>query len=206
MMSIASFIKSNPKVKKWVLWMMIPVHDNKPRWWVRHLINPFKHKRGRGVIIRRRTRRDVFPHNAFTVGAETVIEDFSTINNGVGNVCIGMRSMVGLGNVIIGPVYIGNDVMLAQHIVLSGLNHDYEDVTIPPASQGVSKKPIHIEDNVWIGANSVVTAGVTIGRHSIIGAGSVVTRDIPPFSVAVGNPARVIKQYNNETATWERIH
>jgi acetyltransferase-like isoleucine patch superfamily enzyme len=62
-----------------------------------------------------------------------------------------------------------------------------------------------VEDNVWIGANSVITAGVTIGKNAIIGAGSVVTKNIPAYSVAVGNPARVIKQYNFETAAWERV-
>nr|WP_262895498.1 acyltransferase [Mucilaginibacter segetis] len=94
--------------------------------------------------------------------------------------------------------------MLAQNIVLSGLNHGYEDISTPPRIQKVNTKQITIHDNVWIGANSVVTAGVTIGKHAIIGAGSVVTKDIPAYSVAVGNPARVIKKYNFETQTWQK--
>jgi len=69
----------------------------------------------------------------------------------------------------------------------------------------VVTKQISIADDVWIGANCVVTAGVTIGKHAVIGAGSVVTKDIPPFSVAVGNPARVIKKYNSETNSWEKV-
>jgi len=64
---------------------------------------------------------------------------------------------------------------------------------------------IIIEDECWIGANAVITAGVTIGKHSVIAAGSVVTKNIPPYSVAVGNPARVIKQYNFETKQWLRV-
>ncbi|MBW8331762.1 MAG: acyltransferase [Prolixibacteraceae bacterium] len=110
-----------------------------------------------------------------------------------------------MSNVLIGPVTIGNDVMLAQNIVLSGLNHGYEDINIVPHKQPVTKKKITLEDEVWIGANSVVVAGVTIGKHSVIAAGSVVTKNIPPYSVAVGNPARVIKQYNPQTGIWERV-
>jgi len=71
--------------------------------------------------------------------------------------------------------------------------------------QGVSTAPIVIEDEAWIGANVVVLAGVTIGKHCIIAAGSVVTKDVPPYSVAVGNPARVLKKYNPETKNWEKV-
>src|SRR5476651_2010209 len=178
--------------------MMIPTGQHKPRLWVKLLINPFKHKKGKGAIVRLRTRTDVFPYNKFELGERSVIEDFSTINNGVGDVIIGDRTIVGIGNVIIGPVKIGNDVMFAQNIVASGLNHGYEDVSLPPSVQKVSTAQITIGDNVWIGANAVITAGVTIGKHAVVGGGSVVTKDIPDYSVAVGNPAKVIKKYNFE--------
>lgn len=149
---------------------------------------------------------DVFPYNQFSLGIKSVIEDFATINNGVGAVIIGDQTIIGLGNTIIGPVTIGNEVMLAQNIVVSALNHGYEDPNISPRRQKETCKPILISDDVWIGANSVITAGVTLGKHCIIGAGSVVTKDVPPFSVAVGNPARVIKQYNPESGIWERVN
>ncbi|WP_349785145.1 acyltransferase [Pedobacter sp. ASV1-7] len=204
-MSIISKIKSNPKLKKMALSLLIPANDHRPRLWVRMFLNPFKHKKGKHSIIRSKTRMDVFPFNTFELGAKSIIEDFATINNGVGAVVIGNESIIGLGNVIIGPVSIGNHVMLAQNIVISGLNHGYEDISIPPASQPVNVKQIMIADDVWIGANSVITAGVSIGKHSVIGAGSVVTKDVPPFCIAVGNPARVIKRYNNETLIWEKV-
>jgi len=70
--------------------------------------------------------------------------------------------------------------------------------------QKVTTKPIVIEDEAWIGANAVITAGVTVGKHSVVAAGAVVTKDIPPYSIAVGNPARVIKRYNFETGIWEK--
>jgi acetyltransferase-like isoleucine patch superfamily enzyme len=204
-MSIVSKIKSNPKLKQFALAMLIPKNDNKPRLWVRLFLNPFKHKRGKGSIIRSRTRIDVFPFNNFELGKGSVIEDFATINNGVGDVIIGDRTFIGMSNVIIGPVKMGNDIMLAQNIVVSGLNHGYEDVNVPPSQQKVICKQINIADDVWIGANCVITAGVSIGKHSIIGAGSVVTKDIPDFSIAVGNPAKVIKVYNHVSKTWEKI-
>ena len=204
-MSIVSKIKSNPKLKQFALTILIPKNDNKPRLWVRLFLNPFKHKRGKGSIIRNRTRIDVFPFNNFELGSGSVIEDFATINNGVGDVIIGDRTFIGMSNVIIGPVIIGNDIMFAQNIVVSGLNHGYEDIDVSPSKQKVICKQITIADEVWIGANCVITAGVSIGKHSVIGAGSVVTKNIPEYSIAVGNPAKVIKAYNHVTKAWEKI-
>jgi len=204
-MSVISKIKSNPALKSAALHLLIPANEHRPRLWVRLFLNPFKHKRGKGSVIRSQTRMDVFPFNQFSLGERSVIEDFSTINNGVGDVFIGDRTIIGLGNTVIGPVNIGNDVMFAQNIVVSAMNHGYEDISIPPSKQKDIIKLITIEDEVWIGANCVITIGVTIGKHSIVGAGSVVTKDIPPYCIAVGNPARVIKKYNSETAAWEKV-
>jgi len=204
-MSVISKIKSNPVLKSAALQLLIPANEHRPRLWVRLFLNPFKHKRGKGSVIRSQTRMDVFPFNQFSLGERSVIEDFSTINNGVGDVFIGDRTIIGLGNTVIGPVKIGNDVMFAQNIVVSAMNHGYEDISIPPSKQKDIIKLITIDDEVWIGANCVITIGVTIGKHSIVGAGSVVTKDIPPYCIAVGNPARVIKRYNSETSTWEKV-
>ncbi len=204
-MSIVTKIKSNPALKQFFHRLMIPANEHRPRFWVRTFVNPFFHKKGKHAIIRNRTRLDVFPYNQFNLGLKSVIEDFSTINNGVGHVNIGNHTIIGLGNVVIGPVKIGNDVMMAQNIVVSGLNHGYEDVNVSPRLQKESCKLIIICDDVWIGANSTITAGVTLGKHCIIGAGSVVTKDVPAFSVAVGNPAKVIKSYNKATKQWEKV-
>jgi acetyltransferase-like isoleucine patch superfamily enzyme len=149
---------------------------------------------------------DVVPWNKFEMGEDSTIEDFSAINNGVGAVIIGDRTKIGLSNTIIGPVTVGNDIRLAQNITLSGLNHNYEDVSRPIHVQGVSTSPITIEDGTWIGANVVVLAGVTIGKNCVIAAGSIVTKNIPSFSVAIGNPARVVKKYNHDIKTWEKFN
>jgi acetyltransferase-like isoleucine patch superfamily enzyme len=204
-MSIKEKIVSNPAIKELALLLITSKRNPRPRAWVRWFINPIVHKKGKGTVIRRRTRIDCFPWNTFTMGDNCTIEDFVTVNNGVGEVVIGNNSRIGMGNTIIGPVRIGNDVIFAQNIVLSGLNHGYQDIHTAIKNQGVTKAPIIIENEVWIGANAVVVAGVTIGRHSVIAAGSVVTKNIPPYSVVAGNPARVIKQYNPQTAVWEKV-
>ena len=90
-------------------------------------------------------------------------------------------------------------------MVLSGLNHDYESIDEPIHNQGVSTKPIIVEDESWIGANVVVVPGVTIGKHSIVAAGSVVTKRVPPYSVVGGNPARLLKVYNFVTKNWDKV-
>ena len=205
-MSISSLIKSNDSLKKIARWALISPNQYRPRLWVRLLLNPFKHNRGKGSIIRRRTKMDLFPYKRFDLGAYSVIEDFTTINNGVGDVHIGSHSFIGVSNVIIGPVEIADHVMTAQNVVISGMNHSYEDIHTPPTMQKVSTSKIIIAENVWVGANSVITAGVSIGRHTIIGAGSVVTKDLPAYCVAVGNPAKIIKRYNHETGVWEKVY
>ncbi len=202
--SLMSRIKSNPKLKLFVINLLTPKNQARPRLWVKLFLNPFKHKRGRHSCIRRRTRIDVFPWNDFVLGKDSTIEDFATVNNGAGPVYIGERSRIGLSCTVIGPVTIGNDIMLAQNIVLSGLNHSYEDLTKPISHQKQTTSMIKVEDEVWIGANAVIVAGVTVGKHSVIAAGSIVTKDVPPFSIVAGNPAKVLKAYNPETKQWER--
>ncbi|TZF84992.1 acyltransferase [Pedobacter sp. BS3] len=204
-MTLSDVIRSNPAIKKFVHRLLIPKNGYSPRLWVKLLVNPLKHHKGKGSRISWKARTDVFPFNRFSLGNRSVIEAFSVINNGVGDVIIGDHSIIGIGDVIIGPVKIGNNVMLAQHVVLSGLNHEYRDINMPPKDQGVTTRQITIDDNVWIGANSIVTAGVHIGKHAVIGGGSVVTKDIPDHCVAAGNPAKVVKRYNFDTQSWEKV-
>ncbi len=204
-MSIIDKIKSDPKLKSFILWSISPRRNPRPRLWVRWFLNPLIHKKGKGSKIRHRSRIDVFPWNKFEIGDLTTIEDFTTVNNGSGAVLLGNRVRVGIGSVIIGPVTMGNGSGLGQHVFVSGFNHGYKDGSKNSSTQPLDIKPVIIEDDVHIGANSVVTAGVTIGTRTQIGAGSVVTKNIPPYSIAVGNPCRVIKRFNTETKQWERI-
>ena len=201
-MSLTSFVKNDTVLKKFVHRLLIPKNEARPRLWVKLFVNKFYHSYGAGSVIRKRTRIDVLPFNRFVLGARSVIEDFCTINNGVGDVIIGNDTLVGMGNVIIGPVAIGNNVILAQNIVVSGLNHEYKNIDIPISRQNVTASQIIIEDDCWIAANAVITAGVAIGKHCVIAAGAVVTKNIPPFSVAAGNPAKVLKHYDLDMKEW----
>lgn len=204
-MSLVSNIKNNPKLKAFALYLLIAPQQARPRLWVRRFINPFKHHYGRRSLVRWKARLDVVPFNAFVVGSESIIEDYVTINNGMGDVLIGNRSFIGISTVLIGPLHIGNNVIIAQNVVFSGLNHGYQDINIPITDQPCTSANIVVEDDVWIGANSVITAGVSIGKHAVIAGGSVVTKNVPSYSVVGGNPARVLKQYNSESKQWERI-
>ena len=92
----------------------------------------------------------------------------------------------------IGKLKIGKDSILGPNVVILTGNHGFQDPTVPIRLQGVIPKPTVIEEDVWIGANAIVLEDVYIGKGSVIGAGSVVTKDIPPYSIAVGVPAKVI--------------
>lgn len=88
---------------------------------------------------------------------------------------------------------------------LIGLDHNYQDITQGIIEQGITTSPIHIGEHTIIGANVIVLPGITIGKHCFIGAGCVVTQNIPDYCVTVGNPARIIKRYNPQSQTWEKI-
>lgn len=196
-------IKSNPKLKHFVIGLITSHKNPKPRLWIKLFVNPFVHNIGRGAVIRRfRSRIDVFPWRRFDVGRDVLIEDFTTINNGAGDVTIGDGARIGIGSVVIGPVTLGRKVGLGQNVFISGFNHSYSDGEKDSDEQELIKKEVVIDDESHIGANSVIVAGVHIGRRVQIGAGSVVTKDIPPYSVAVGNPARVIKKYDTDSKQW----
>ena len=189
---IIDWLQAHPVIKQKVYGLMMhPVKCRPRRWMV--LFRFLYMKRGKDSVIYRSVRKDITPFHPFTLGNYSVIEDYCCINNAVGEIQIGNRTRIGLHNTIIGPVHIGNNVNLAQGVVLSGLNHNYKDTTHTISEQGISTSPIIIEDDVWIGANVVITAGVTIGKHCVIGAGSIVTKSISNYSVAIGNPAIIIK-------------
>ena len=202
-MTLKQRIKQHPALKQIIhRFIMHPV-KTRPNWWIR-LFYFTCLKYGKGSIIYRSVRKDLPPFNRFSLGRYSVVEDFCCLNNAVGDIIIGNYSRIGLGNTIIGPVNIGDHVNLAQNITVSGLNHNFQNVEKLIDEQGVSTRPIIIEDDVWIGANSVILSGVTLGKHCIVAAGSVVTHSIPPYSVCAGSPAKVIKSYNFETKEWEK--
>ena len=185
--------KGNPKLKKLVDWLIMNQVETRPRWYVRFLAPLYQH-RGKHSVIHRSVRMDTPPYRQFWLGDYSVVESFACINNAVGDVFIGDHTRIGLHNTIIGPVTIGSHVNLAQGITVTALNHNFENAEKHIDEQGVSTTPVTIEDDVWIGANAVILPGVHIGTHSIVAAGAVVTKDVPPHSLVAGVPAKVIKQ------------
>lgn len=163
--------------------------------WGRYLAN-----RRPGVRIDRKCR--IHPEariNArggqLTIGAYSIVAPSACIQ---GQVTIGENCTVQIYSVLVGdrhggPITIGNGVRIAPLVMIFARNHNFADTDIPIYQQGITASPIIIEDDVWVAGKVMITAGVRIGRGSVIGAGAVVTKDIPPWSVAVGVPAQVIK-------------
>ena len=191
--AIREQFKGNPRLKKFVDWMIMNQVQTRPRWFIRMLAPLYQH-RGKHSVVHRSARMDTPPYRKFSLGDYSVIESFACINNAVGDVIIGDHTRIGLHNTIIGPVTIGCHVNLAQGITVTALNHNFEDSDKRIDEQGVSTTPVIIEDDIWIGANAVILPGVTIGNHSVVAAGAVVTKDIPPHSLVAGVPAKIIKQ------------
>src|SRR5690606_34804646 len=99
-----------------------------------------------------------------------------------------------------GLITIGDNVLMGPRVSMSAENHIFSDVTTPIRRQGVTRKEIAIADDCWLGSNSVIAAGVKIGKGSVIAAGSVVTREVPDYSIAAGVPARVIRDRASDSA------
>lgn len=189
---IIDWLQAHPVTKQRIYNLMMHPVKCRPRGWMM-LFRFLYIKKGKGSVIYRSVRKDITPFHPFILGNYSVIEDYCCVNNAVGEIRIGNHTRVGLHSTLIGPIYIGNDVNLAQGVVVSGLNHKYKDTTLTINEQGVRTSLITIGDDVWIGANAVITAGVTIGKHCVIGAGSIVTKNIPDYTIAVGNPAKIIQ-------------
>jgi acetyltransferase-like isoleucine patch superfamily enzyme len=108
---------------------------------------------------------------------------------------LGTRTFVGEGSIMRGQggITIGDCVLFGPGTQVLAVDHVFADPERPIMDQGITAQGIVIEDNCWIGAGAIILDGVTIGRGSCVGAGAVVTRSLPPHSLAVGIPARVIR-------------
>jgi acetyltransferase-like isoleucine patch superfamily enzyme len=144
----------------------------------------------------REGRLEIGPHTLFEPGVWITAPGNARIR--IGSCCfLNIGTMVASANL----VEIGDHCMLANGCFVSDANHRFDDPDWPVPWQGFqSKGPTRIGDNVWCGANVVVTSGVTVGERCVIGANSVVTDDIPPFSVAAGAPARVLRTIESSGA------
>ncbi len=129
---------------------------------------------------------------------------FGTVLHGGGMEWCGGRGQIWLGDrVFIGPnctlfgagrIEIGDDVLISPGVVITSHQHSFECIERPRRDQPIRFDPVVIENDVWIGAGAIVLPGVRIGQGAVIGAGAVVTRDVPPRAVALGVPAEVMRQ------------
>lgn len=146
-----------------------------------------------GGRIWRAIRRAVAAPVLASAGRDVNIEYGAYFGRG-DQVHLGDRSGIGVNCQLHGPVRIGADVMMGPGVLVYALGHSFTDTSRPMIEQGYNEpREVVIEEDVWIGARAIILPGVRIGRGSVIGAGSVVTKDIPARSVVGGNPARVVR-------------
>lgn len=161
-----------------------------------------------------RGKRWILLGRRFTCGRGLRMDALGTSSTAVPLIRIGsdvaMNDYVHIGAVE--SVTIGDRVLIASKVFISDHDHGsygkggiHSDPRVPPGKRELSASPVVIEDDVWLGEYVSVLAGVRIGAGSIIGTLSTVTRDIPPYCIAVGSPARVIKTYNFANGMWERV-
>jgi carbonic anhydrase/acetyltransferase-like protein (isoleucine patch superfamily) len=146
----------------------------------------------------------LFGERYIELGAGTVVGPYATLSAGVSPahdlgadavVRIGDHCLIGKGSGIVGHerIDIGDDVFTGHHVYITDANHGYEDRRLPIGQQFAPPQPVSIGAGSWLGHGAIVLPGARIGRHVVVGAGSVVTGTLPDFSVAVGNPARVVR-------------
>jgi acetyltransferase-like isoleucine patch superfamily enzyme len=166
---------------------------------------------GRGVYLDENSYLHATP-GGIRIGANTIVMHGAVLHvynfrdMPQSQITIGRDSLIGEYSVIRGQggVTIGDRVYTSPFTQLIAVNHVFDDPTRPFVEQGITAEGIVVEDDVWLGANVVVTDGVRIGRGAVVAAGAVVTRDVPPHTVVAGVPARVIKEIDG-TATQERV-
>ena len=157
----------------------------------------------------------IFNEKYIHIGSETMIGEHVALSAGMmpGQVCltdpvvrIGDRCLIGRGSGIVGhlSIDIGNDVWTGHHVYITDQSHGYEDVSLPISLQSQPESPVVIGEGSWLGHGVVVLPGAKIGKHVAVGANSVVTGELPDFCVAVGTPARVIRQYTPESGWTPR--
>ena len=138
-----------------------------------------------------------------TIGDGCSILESTVLTANGGSIVLGRRCWLAQFCLITGNghVRIGDNVLIAAHVAINTVSHHAERCDIPIADQGLYCDPVVIEDDVWIGLRATILQGVTIGRGAIVGAGALVTADVPPWSVAVGAPARVSRRRDHAPAT-----
>ena len=158
-------------------------------------------KMGKNIVFQKNVSIIIFKREKsklhITLSGKNTISS-NVIIQGSGKLTLGERSFIGQ-NSVIGvneTINIGSEVMIAQSVSIRDTDHCFDNVNIPMSRQGIKTAPIIISNDVWIGYGAVITKGVTIGEGAIIGANAVVTKDVPPYAIMGGVPAKLIKYRN----------
>jgi acetyltransferase-like isoleucine patch superfamily enzyme len=149
-----------------------------------------------GVEINCLAKEGIRLGDRVSIGKYAIIRPANIYGGPVGEgLVLGNHSNIGPYNYIgcSGKITIGNNVMLGPRVSIYAENHVFDNPDVTIKEQGVQKMDVHIEDDCWIASNAVITAGVTIGKGSVVAAGAVVTNSFPPYSVIGGVPAKLIK-------------
>lgn len=161
------------------------------------LLNLRGYKIARGVSIKASCEFFQSKRGAITIGQNTRIGRNTRVSAGYeGQIRIGSNIHIDDGTFIMAQqdIQIGDHTWIAAYCFITDFNHEFEKKNLKVSDQGYVRRPVKIGRDVWIGTHSVVLPGVTVGDGAVIGAGSIVTKDIPPYTVVAGNPAKIIKQ------------
>ncbi len=149
-----------------------------------------------GCEIQGLSKNGIVFGDSVTIGRYAMIRPSGYYSREIGEgMCLGDNSNIGPYCYIgcSGLVTIGKNVLMGPRVTMVAENHNFEDTSIPIKQQGVTRSPITIEDDCWLASNCVILAGVHIGQGSVVAAGAVVTKDVPPNTIVGGIPARVIR-------------
>lgn len=163
---------------------------------------------GNNVIIHSFVRFQQSELSPINISDNVQIFDHSVIQSLGGGISIGRNVTLGEYSTIQAQsrVTIEDDVLLASKVQIISNSHVYDNINTPIKYQPNISKPVVIKKGAWVGINTTILSGVTIGKNAVVGAGSVVTKDVPDYSIVGGVPARIIKRYNSEMNYWELIN
>lgn len=175
------------------------------------MLTPFLGKAGNRLQIYNPLKIDglknIYIGNNVRIGYKSWLSASTAISKNV-KLTIGNGCAIGGFNHIFatGEIKIGNNVLTADKVYISDNLHNYENIEIPIIKQAIKQiNSVEIGDGTWIGENACII-GAKIGRNCVIGANSVVTKDIPDYSVAVGVPAKIIKRFDTATKQWKKTN